>query len=77
SAACAAAAGAATAYRNTPPHERARFLEVIAEEIDARAEALIARATRETALPNPRISGEVSRTSNQLRLFAAELREGS
>src|SRR6201992_396714 len=31
----------------------------------------------ETALPRPRLTGEVSRTSNQLRLFATLLEEGS
>lgn len=74
--ACRSAAHAALTYRATSRHERAGFLDAIADQLDARADLLVDRATTETALPVPRITGEVARTSGQLRLFAQELREG-
>ena len=75
--ACAAAADAFAAYRATTSEQRATFLEAIATNIEAISEALIARAVAESGLPLPRITGEVGRTTGQLRLFAAVLREGS
>ena len=38
---------------------------------------IIARAVAESGLPQARITGEVGRTTGQLRLFAGVLREGS
>jgi 2,5-dioxopentanoate dehydrogenase len=76
-AACAAAATAFAAYRSTSAEERARFLETIAANIEAISEHLIARAVAESGLPQARITGEVGRTTGQLRLFAGVLREGS
>ena len=64
-------------FRNAPIEQRARFLELAADEIDAVTEEAAERAHRETGLPLPRLTGEVGRTSGQLRLFAAALREGS
>src|SRR5690606_24185109 len=71
------AAEAFADLRRRSPVERARFLETIAEEIEALGEALIERTTAETALPAARIIGERGRTCAQLRLFAATVREGS
>ncbi|MDZ4267621.1 MAG: aldehyde dehydrogenase (NADP(+)) [Mycobacterium sp.] len=76
-AACAAAAEAFAPYRATTSEQRAQFLEAIAANIEAVGEPLIARAVAETGLPQARITGEVGRTTGQLRLFAAVLREGS
>ena len=76
-AACAAAAGAFGAYRPTTSQQRARFLEAVATNIEAVSETLIARAVAESGLPQARITGELGRTSGQLRLFASVLREGS
>ncbi|MGH1565395.1 aldehyde dehydrogenase (NADP(+)) [Mumia sp. DW29H23] len=64
-------------YRRTSPDERAAFLESIADEIEARAEVLASRVTAETGLPAGRVAGETARTTGQLRMFAATLREGS
>lgn len=75
--ACAAAAAAAYAYAAREPEDRAAFLEAIAEEIEALGDGLIERTTAETALPAARLQGERGRTCNQLRLFAALVREGS
>ncbi len=76
-AACAAADAAFAGYRATTSEQRALFLETIAENIEAIAGVLVPRAVAETGLPEGRISGEVGRTTGQLRLFAAVLREGS
>jgi 2,5-dioxopentanoate dehydrogenase len=64
-------------FRAAPIEQRARLLELAADEIDAVGEAAAERAHRETGLPLPRLTGEVGRTTGQLRLFAAALREGS
>src|SRR5690606_35983697 len=71
------AAEAFADLRRRSPVERARFVETIADEIEALGEALIERTTAETALPAARIIGERGRTCAQLRLFAATVREGS
>jgi NADP-dependent aldehyde dehydrogenase len=76
-AAVAAAVAAAPVFAATSGKERGRLLRAIADGIDAAAEALIARAMLETALPRPRLTGEVGRTSGQLRLFAGVVEEGS
>ena len=76
-AACSAAAAAFPAYRATTSEQRAQFLEAIASNIEAVKDAIIARATAESGLPTARITGEVGRTTGQLRLFASVLREGS
>ncbi len=71
------AVAAAEVLAQTSGRERAVLLRAIADGIDASSSALIDRAHRETALPGPRLTGEVARTSNQLRLFADVLEEGS
>jgi 2,5-dioxopentanoate dehydrogenase len=76
-AACSAAAEAFAVYRSTTSEQRARFLEAIAANIDAISDEVIARAVAESGLPQARITGEVGRTTGQLRLFADVLREGS
>jgi alpha-ketoglutaric semialdehyde dehydrogenase len=64
-------------FRAAPVEQRARLLELAADEIDAVGGIAAERAHRETGLPLPRLTGEVARTTGQLRLFAATLREGS
>lgn len=71
------AESAALAYRNRSNEERAVFLDAIAEEILSLGDALITRCMTETALPEARLTGERGRTVNQLKLFAAVVREGS
>jgi len=75
-AAAEAAASAFPRYRAVPATTRADFLDAIAAEIDALGDDFIAEVMRETALPNGRVVGERSRTSNQMRLFAKVLRRG-
>ncbi|MGB3485786.1 MAG: aldehyde dehydrogenase family protein, partial [Mycobacterium sp.] len=64
------------AYRATTPVQRAVFLERIAAEIDALGDTLVARVTAETGIPTARATGELARTTNQLRLFAEVVRAG-
>lgn len=75
--ACAAAAEAFPTYRSTTSEQRARFLEAVADNIAAITDELVGRAHAETGLPEARLTGEVGRTTGQLRLFASVLREGS
>lgn len=63
-------------YRETDLEVRAKFLEQIAEEIEAIGDDLVLRAMAETGLPRGRLEGERARTTGQLRLFAREVREG-
>jgi 2,5-dioxopentanoate dehydrogenase len=76
-AACTAAAAAFAVYRATTSEQRARFLEAVAANIEAIRDDVIARAVAESGLPEARITGEVGRTTGQLRLFAEVLCEGS
>lgn len=72
-----AATDASAAFGATSGQERGRLLRAIADALDAAAPALIERAHLETALPLPRLTGEVARTSGQLRMFAGVVEEGS
>src|SRR5215471_5661549 len=64
-------------YSKLTGRERGAFLRKIANSLQAISEDLIQRAHQETALPIPRLQGEVARTANQLRLFADVVEEGS
>ncbi|MCH1868774.1 aldehyde dehydrogenase (NADP(+)) [Nocardioides sp. CFH 31398] len=75
-AATTAARDAFAALRATTPTERASLLEAIASEIEADKDAIIAAAVAESHLPEGRITGEVGRTTGQLRLFAGVVRAG-
>ena len=55
---------------------RAEALEAVADALDARASELAALADLETALGMERLTGEVGRTTGQLRMFAGVLRDG-
>ncbi|OPA86284.1 aldehyde dehydrogenase (NADP(+)) [Pseudomonas fluorescens] len=74
--ACALAWEAFDVYRETSLADRARFLEAIADNIEALGDELIERAVAETGLPRPRIQGERGRTCGQLRTFARTVRAG-
>lgn len=71
------AAAAFPAYRQTSAAQRAQFLRSIAEEIESVADALAARGSAESGLPDARLRGETGRTVGQLRLFATMLEDGS
>ncbi|WP_370440599.1 aldehyde dehydrogenase (NADP(+)) [Kineococcus halophytocola] len=75
--AATAAAEAFRTYRRTDPGVRAAFLDTTAEILTDRTETIVARVQQETGIPEARVRGELTRTVNQLRLFAGVLREGS
>ncbi|MBB4480401.1 aldehyde dehydrogenase (NADP(+)) [Rhizobium etli] len=55
---------------------RAAFLRAIADEIEARRDAITEIGTQETGLPVARLEGERGRTTGQLRLFADHIEKG-
>jgi NADP-dependent aldehyde dehydrogenase len=64
-------------YSRTSGKVRAALLRRAADGFVAHQQELADRAHLETALPIPRLLGEVMRTANQLRLFASVVEEGS
>ncbi|MEI4488820.1 aldehyde dehydrogenase family protein, partial [Frigidibacter sp. MR17.14] len=74
--ACIAAEDAFWSYAYLPREDRAAFLDAIADEIEARAEAITEIGSQETGLPEARLQGERGRTTGQLRLFASHIRAG-
>ena len=74
--ACAAAAAAQPVYAALPLAQRAAFLRLAADKIDALGDTLTQRAMAESGLPEARLNGERGRTVGQLRLFADEVENG-
>ncbi|MCI0751999.1 MAG: aldehyde dehydrogenase (NADP(+)), partial [Flammeovirgaceae bacterium] len=64
-------------YGKTSGEEKATFLRVIADEIEAYGSALLEIAQRETHLTLPRLNAERTRTTSHLRMFADLVEEGS
>ncbi len=64
-------------YKKTSNSEKSAFLEEVALQIDAIREQLIPTASKESHLPEGRITGELGRTLGQIRLFAKVVKEGS
>ncbi len=78
-AAIAAGKEAAVELRRVPRERFAQFLEAFADKIKAHTDELVTIASLETALPKePRLkTGELPRTTNQLRTAAQAARERS
>ncbi len=76
-AAVSAAVAAAPRLAALTLEERGALLDAIADELDADGEALIARSDLETALGTVRLTGELARTTGQLRAFGRAVREGA
>lgn len=57
--------------------DRAHFLQVIAEEMEAVASEIITVYQQESGLPEGRAKGELGRTLGQLKGFASALEEGT
>src|ERR1700726_620737 len=72
----AALAGAPAWGAGTALALRATALEAVADALDDRVGELAAIADTETALGGERLTGEVARTTTQLRMFADVLRNG-
>lgn len=71
------AADAAESFGAQPPTARARQLVAVADALDAAAGELVPLAIAESNLSEGRLTGELKRTTFQLRLFAEVLDEGS
>jgi alpha-ketoglutaric semialdehyde dehydrogenase len=63
-------------FRATSLQARSAFLSTVADNIDALGDTLVARVVAETGIPDPRVRGELARTTNQLRLFASVVADG-
>lgn len=72
-----AAADAALSVAAAPLSERAAWLRNVADVLDSHRDDLATIADEETALGIPRLTGEVGRTTGQLRMFADVVLEGS
>jgi len=70
-------AAASPALGETAVSLRAEALRAAARALDTASEELTELAATETSLDRKRLSGEVARTTGQLRMFAAGLVEGS
>src|SRR3954447_10018111 len=64
-------------YSQASGKAKAAFLRRAADGLDEHKQEIAERAHLETALPMPRLLGEVVRTANQLRLFASVVEDGS
>lgn len=71
-----AASKAFKSYRHTDPETRAKFLDQAAREIELDKAEIVQCAQQETGLSEARLTGELGRTANQLRLFAEVVRQG-
>lgn len=76
-AACQAAEQAFWQYSILSREKRAKFLDCIADEIDARGAQITEIGSQETGLPTARLEGERGRTVGQLKLFASHIRDGA
>jgi NADP-dependent aldehyde dehydrogenase len=72
-----AATAAAAEWAALEPRKRARLLVEAADALDRAADELVPIAMRETGLAEPRLRGELKRTTVQLRLFAEVAAEGT
>lgn len=68
---------AAASWAALRPAARADVLDAVADALDASAETLIPIAMEETNLPQARLTGELKRTTFQLRIFGEVLRDGA
>lgn len=75
-AAARAAAAAFPSFRQSDPETRARLLRTVADRLDA-CPGLLERVRAETGIPLERAAAERTRTSNQLRLFADVVTDGT
>src|SRR5688500_10768575 len=73
----AAAGSAASVVGAALPGERSTWIRAAADALDAAADHLVPLAVEESALGEPRLRGEVARSTGQLRLFADALEEGA
>jgi len=70
------AAAAAPVLAKLSGAQRNHFVRAIADNLEAKAADLVARAMVETGLPEARLKGEVARTYGQLRLYGEAAARG-
>lgn len=70
------AASAFQIYKNTSGKQKSRLLNTIAESLEAIRTELCITVQEESFLPEARVQGELSRTTGQLKSFAALLEAG-
>ncbi len=71
-----AAEAAFAMWKDAPAAQRASVLRAMADALAAGREAIVRAADFETGLGGPRLSGELDRTTGQLRAFAADVEDG-
>jgi NADP-dependent aldehyde dehydrogenase len=71
------AAAAKSAFAQQDPRQRYTQLAAVAARLDDAADDLVELAITESHLPEPRLRGELRRTTMQLRLFAEEALSGT
>ena len=64
-------------YRTWDRSKVVALLEAIADSLDGAKAELVPVAMAETNLPEPRLTGEVGRTTGQLRLMCAAVKDPS
>ncbi len=72
-----AASASSIAWAGLGPAERAGRLRAVADALDAAGAVLLPLAAEESHLPDARLSGELVRTTSQLRLLASVLDDGA
>lgn len=75
--ACQKARAISLSWSGTSLSGRALVLEAIATKLEANSKDLASLANSETALGEDRLTGEISRTTFQLRAFATALKDGA
>ncbi|HTL40662.1 MAG TPA: aldehyde dehydrogenase (NADP(+)) [Pseudolysinimonas sp.] len=73
----ARAAEGSRSWAGLPPQARATALVAAADALTAAESTLVPLAMEETGLTRPRLTGELTRTAVQLRLFADEVAAGA
>jgi len=73
----ASSASTAPMVASTIPVQRANVLRAMADALDAAVDDVVTLANVETHLPLARLTGELARTTFQLRFFADSIVEGS
>lgn len=75
--ACRRASEAAPILREADPSAIADLLDLIADKLTARESDIVPLAVEESRLPLARLTGELGRTTGQLRMFARDVRSGA
>ena len=75
--ALAAAAACAAEFGDLPVPERAAMLHRVADTLDDARDEIVQLGERETHLPTPRLTGELARTTGQLRFLGDVIVDGA